>query len=388
MAIELQRLMEKVAHMDVTLLAGKNGIHNPVTWVHMVETMEASDFLQGGEIAFTTGLGLGTNVDLLELITFMKLKNVSGVIVNTGPFIEYISEEVIDFCNENDFPLYVVPWKIHLAEIMRIFCFAITKDEESALKTASGFKNAIFFPKQEDLYIISLSRQGFATESEYSVCVINLDSKTKDLEGRLESLAAGLNIYCSHKYTNYAIFVNNKTEILIITCDYNELMLHSFILDIKSRIAGHLSKNESVTIGCGKITKSIRCLYKSYSQAKSIAKLHLRKKIPDNLIFYSDMGIYKLLMSIDDKEILIEYCSNILNPIIEYDKKHDSDYLNVLKTYLCNNGSVQETADLLYLHRNTVNYKLSRISELMEMDLSKLDTRLQLMVGYMILDII
>lgn len=33
MAIELQRLVEKAAHMDVTLLAGKNGIHNPVTWV-------------------------------------------------------------------------------------------------------------------------------------------------------------------------------------------------------------------------------------------------------------------------------------------------------------------------------------------------------------------
>lgn len=36
-----------------------------VTWVHMVETMEASDFLQGGEIAFTTGLGLGTRLQLM-----------------------------------------------------------------------------------------------------------------------------------------------------------------------------------------------------------------------------------------------------------------------------------------------------------------------------------
>ena len=37
MAIELQRLMEKVAHMDVTLVAGEGGLHNHVSWVHMVE---------------------------------------------------------------------------------------------------------------------------------------------------------------------------------------------------------------------------------------------------------------------------------------------------------------------------------------------------------------
>ena len=47
MAIELQRLMEKAAHMDVTLVAGKGGMHHLVSWVHMIETMEASDFLEG-----------------------------------------------------------------------------------------------------------------------------------------------------------------------------------------------------------------------------------------------------------------------------------------------------------------------------------------------------
>lgn len=71
MAVELQRLMEKVSHMDVNLIAGKGGIHNLVTWVHMVETTEASDFLEGGEIAFTTGLGLGNRTNLLDLIRLM-----------------------------------------------------------------------------------------------------------------------------------------------------------------------------------------------------------------------------------------------------------------------------------------------------------------------------
>lgn len=42
MAVELSRLLEKVKHMDITLAAGGGGIHNVVTWVHMVESLEVS----------------------------------------------------------------------------------------------------------------------------------------------------------------------------------------------------------------------------------------------------------------------------------------------------------------------------------------------------------
>ena len=40
-----------------------------------------------------------------------------------------IGQDVIDFANEKGFPVFRVPWKIHMAEIMRIICFAITKEQ-------------------------------------------------------------------------------------------------------------------------------------------------------------------------------------------------------------------------------------------------------------------
>ncbi|MCR5778173.1 MAG: PucR family transcriptional regulator ligand-binding domain-containing protein [Lachnospiraceae bacterium] len=48
MAIELSRLIKKVEHMDITLLAGKNGMSNMVTWVHMAEIMRICCFAIGG----------------------------------------------------------------------------------------------------------------------------------------------------------------------------------------------------------------------------------------------------------------------------------------------------------------------------------------------------
>ena len=98
------------------------------------------------------------------------------------------------------------------------------------------------------------------------------------------------------------------------------------------------------------------------------------------------MGIFKLLMNIEDEEILHEYYEHTIQPIQEYDKKNNSSLTTVLRSYLKNNGSVKETADELFIHRNTVNYKINKIEELLQMDLSSLDTRIQLSVGFMLED--
>ena len=105
-------------------------------------------------------------------------------------------------------------------------------------------------------------------------------------------------------------------------------------------------------------------------------------------MFYSDMGIYKLLMGIEDKDIIEEYYDKTIRPLLDYDRKNNSDLTVVLRSYLDHNGSVRETADELYVHRNTINYKLNKISEILGMDLSQLDSRLQLRVGFMLQDML
>ena len=162
MALELRTLIEKVQHMDITLVAGEAGLSHLVSWVHMVETVEASDFLDGGQLAFTTGIGLGSGEELMDLLHAFARKKVAGVIINTGPFIEKIPQEAIDFCEKQGLPLLVVPWKVHLAEIMRICCYAITKEDQRSMETAAAFKNAIMFPKQEELYVVPLSQRSFS----------------------------------------------------------------------------------------------------------------------------------------------------------------------------------------------------------------------------------
>ncbi len=60
----------------------------------------------------------------------------------------------------------------------------------------------------------------------------------------------------------------------------------------------------------------------------------------------------------------------------------------VLSSYLKNDGSVKATSEQLFIHRNTVNYRLGKIEEITDMNLSSTSDRLQLTVGLMILHIL
>lgn len=385
MSVDIHQLINEAKNMDITLIAGKNGIHNIVTWVHMVETIEATSFLDGGEIAFTTGFGLNNSQSLLELTRSIYNRNASGLILNIGPFLEKVPNDVIDFGNKNNFPIFVVPWKIHLAEMMRIFSLTILKDSQENLEIAAAFKNAIFFPKQEELYVIQLSQRGFKVNWHYAACVINLiDHDNIDIN----SITINLETHMNHIYDNFCIFLHD-TEIIVILGNYESDKLHKFVDELMTHLNILMSnKKNNYSIGIGKLTKSIRCLHKSYRQAKNIQKLQIKNNIDKSCIFYSEMGIYKLLMNIDDEDILQEYYEHSIMPIKDYDAKHDSSLTPVLRSYLKNNGSVKETADELFIHRNTVNYKINKIEELLNMNLSSLDARLQLTVGLMLEDML
>ena len=387
MALELRTLIEKVQHMDITLVAGEAGLSHLVSWVHMVETVEASDFLDGGQLAFTTGIGLGSGEELMDLLHAFARKKVAGVIINTGPFIEKIPQEAIDFCEEQGLPLLVVPWKVHLAEIMRICCYAITKEDQRSMETAAAFKNAIMFPKQEELYVVPLSQRSFSVSWKYSVTVMKLLGVKGNLEQRLESLCGTLENVLRHSARHFAIFCN-ELEIILVLADLTEEELLEEVTSLRSRAGEFLLANEELKMGVGRLTKSIRCLYKSYNQAEAIERLQERGRISPDRIFYTKLGVYRLLLGVEDRDVMVDYYDHTLKPLADYDNANGSDLCLTLRTYLKNNGSVKETADELFVHRNTINYKLNKIEELLGVEMSSTQVRTELTLALALQDIL
>jgi hypothetical protein len=116
----------------------------------------------------------------------------------------------------------------------------------------------------------------------------------------------------------------------------------------------------------------------------------------------------KMALSYSTKESVVSQCGNhvwdymlgefvqnfrsegMLHPAVETLEKNDckngSELLKTLYTYLLNERNVNDTAKKLFIHRNSLRYRLEQINDLIAVDLENTDVRLHLLFSCFIND--
>lgn len=391
MAVILREIIKQVQHLEMKLVAGEEGLDREVVWTHMVDSDTVSAFLQGGELVFTTGLGLNENLTLLKLVKDVWKNKASGIVINIGPYISEIGQDVIDFANEKGFPVFEVPWKIRMAEIMRIICFAITREQQTKIEVTAALNNAFLCPAQEELYVSSFMRKGYSTESLYTVGNIRIQEHGSQVTGeRLDELGSSLSSHIRCNYKNILCCVQEK-QILLVLCDYAQEKSQETVRRIFQKLCSFLRGKEEAYFCISRQVSGLRQMYRSYRTGEKMSDLLGKCQVPGEeteeagkLLFYKNLGIYKILLTLSDKEVMEEYLSDTVLPLYEYDSINQSDLVHVIRCYLAHNCSVKDTAQELIVHRNTVNYKIGKAEEILNKDLSDFQVRFELNLGFLL----
>lgn len=86
------------------------------------------------------------------------------------------------------------------------------------------------------------------------------------------------------------------------------------------------------------------------------------------IVHYDDLGINRLLLRITDTEELENYCEEHLGELIRYDEEHETSLLKTLSVVIETDGNLKDAADKLFIHYNTLRYRLRKIKELSGID--------------------
>ncbi|HEX6710013.1 MAG TPA: helix-turn-helix domain-containing protein [Rubrobacter sp.] len=81
------------------------------------------------------------------------------------------------------------------------------------------------------------------------------------------------------------------------------------------------------------------------------------------------------------KDSALEPFRALIEPLQEYDRTRRSDLVRTLKTYFAAGANASEAADRLFLHRNSMLYRLDRIQKLTGLDLKDDRVALALQLG-------
>jgi hypothetical protein len=141
-----------------------------------------------------------------------------------------------------------------------------------------------------------------------------------------------------------------------------------------------------VNLGISSMFSSLNQCRMHYLQALSAIRIGRILSPERQLTHYADVQLYELLPAelLSGGERLYRHPE--LGKLQEYDTVHHSNLYHTFYIYLKNNRNMQLASEELYMHRNTLRYKLDHISRLLETDFTDSEKLLAYYVSYRIAD--
>lgn len=382
MAVTLRSLCEKASYRyGMRVIAGNDGLSNIVQWVHTVEDVEVGEFLHGGELIFSTGIANPNRDWLLPFVKNLIDRQVSGLVINIGPYIKTVPKEVIDYCNEMNFPLMDIPWKTRIVDISRDFCKCIILSEREEEGIGETLRNIVFFPGNIEEYIPVLESHNFDRNANYCLIAVNIESESDTVFEK--AIPVFERIICSLK-KHWGGFRVDST-IYYVICDSTDKEID----DVVNRIQNQQNNDASlkkIFIAVGLSKCNISSLNKSYQITSRMITLAGKKDISP--IYYEKLGVKKIILAVDNQDVLKAFYNEHLLSLETYDKENGTDYMNFLRLYFKYDGSIQKLAEETFVHRNTINYQLSKIKKIIGSEIKTFDERFKLMLALQIKEIL
>jgi hypothetical protein len=133
-----------------------------------------------------------------------------------------------------------------------------------------------------------------------------------------------------------------------------------------------------LTIGISAPAAGVAALAGALHEAESARRLaELRASGPApaavSVVTSDEVASHELLMASVPGAVLRSFRERLLGPLLAYDERHRAELLSTLREFLACSGSWNACAARMYVHVNTVRYRIRRIEELTGRDLSSLD---------------
>ena len=387
MSIMVKDIFKLSTLKQINLIGGNTGIEKCIDWIYVSECLEdpleGIKWLQGGEIVIITGVGIKSNISVLtKLIKGISEKNGVALIVNIGKYINEIPKEAIEVANKLEIPLFTLPWEVRLVEVSKEISNAIilARIEE---KSMNHFLNNILFGHIELEGNIKEKANyfGYNLEGKCRICIIQIKGfeefikfKNSDDKRSISKVKLTFRKIVQDILEKYSIKVpiidNDDTVIFLNRAEENcmsrlEKALKEIQEIIKKRVNGL-----SVNVGIGNAYEDLNLMKHSFSEAQMVIESLNCEGLDQAIKKYSDIGVYGILFSIKNKNILENYYKQVLEPIIENEKKNkEVSSIKILDMYLKENCNLTIAAEKLYIHRNTLTYRIKKIEQLLKCDL-------------------
>ncbi len=363
----------------VELLTGEAGLERVVSWTYMVQTRPYRDHMNPGNFALIVVDYLRFNMDeAYDTMVELNALGISGLAVSVVDDKEEIPEKMIEKAGELSLPLFQIRWEgATFVDIAQSIGELILETNVNNKRTGDYLYNLLFGYEVNEKYIEKISAQfGLEFDHPYRVGVIVIDRKY------------GVNLEQDEHTYCYYMDCLNRAVIHMKKRPMYMRFLNKFVLlfeetstkETESQIEEILKELDNRAPFAGAICSTciLGAAYtdpadfgKSYQEAKNLIpkKDLLPNPTGKKVISASSMGIYKYLFNSGNQQEIMNYCNEKLKQLEMYDNENGSFLIDTLVNYYMNGFNVGKTAQMMFVHRNSLQYRLKKIEEILGISL-------------------
>jgi purine catabolism regulator len=136
--------------------------------------------------------------------------------------------------------------------------------------------------------------------------------------------------------------------------------------------------NNPLLCGIGTVANDLSTWRVSFRQAGQALEL-ARRFGERKRLYFPDLSVYRLLMQIEHSPELGAFQEEILGTLLS--NEGGRDLIRTLEAYFQHNGNLSQTAEGMFIHRNTLIYRMDRIANITNLDMDDPETRLAIQLA-------
>ncbi len=215
----------------------------------------------------------------------------------------------------------------------------------------------------------------FKNYTQFYILCISLPSDPDDyLEERLNHRSENYNVGLWYK-------IDQNLIIAMIGLNRCSISIHDLLSELKQEL-----KTKDIMIGISDPFTHILATHDYFKNAESTLLYAKKTNRNKKIHLYDDYKFKTFLKEVNPFiPTATTYISYKVMDILHYDLNNKTDYANTLRTYLSASLSPQATSEILFIHKNTVIYRINKIKELFNIDFSDAEQCFQLYFSFQLL---
>ena len=367
--VTVQEILSIPALRKLSVIGGEQGLNKRVSYVTVMEVPDIVRWLKGNDFVITSLYAFKDDLrEQVRLIDKLADNNCSCLAIKTGQYVKELDQLIIDRANLRGLVLVKIPWKMAYIEIIVNATNKIFENRDIDYIIEKYMKDILFDNIDDDEMMLQKGNLLGFNIRDSSTLAITLsiveptDEKINNIRKIAKKVAKESDRLLKFTY-NPVVTVGDKSSILFFSSEVKNIENNlPYIMELIDKYIIDNNKHEDIHIGIGPIDYGLEGLKNSYFKSIEVLKIGalIDKKL--GIYYYKDMNIYITL------EKFLRSCGN--EAFQEINERLDKDLLKTLESFYDNNMDINLTAEKLFIHKNTVRYRLNKIKEITGYDIS------------------